>query len=692
MKTTAHRRGRRAARARSRSSGCRGWVFFLLIAAGRSTGAALEFVAPRCAPRRRARRCWSLLGRWCRSRPRSWRCGARTGAASSRRLPGCSPWSPRSSVGAGALMLAARTPVERGRGRRSAVLAFGVPYFALPIAASTGSSSTTRGCVFLLLAIVWLGDTAAYYVGTALGPAQAGAGGLARRSAGRARSPASSTRLVATAVWSSGAARRGSTSPLLVVGAVTAVAAQVGDLVESLVKRGGGRQGLGRPAARATAASSTASTPCSSPRRCCSCCCAPGRLRRRRRDDAAAARAARRHRLDRPERARGRPPSSRTASSSSPLGALGTRPGGARGDRRASSGRGSSRWSTPRPRGGSRRELPAGVELVAGDGGARRRRHPPRRRPRGGGDGRRRRPAARRTPRSPPARTWRSPTRSRWSSPGGLLTELARRDRRRRSCRSTASTWRSTRRCAAAAPSEVRRLVLTASGGPFLRPRRRDLRRHPPRGGAAPSHLDDGREDHHRLGDAGQQGARADRGALALRRPARAHRRRGAPAVARALASSSCCDGSLARAALGQRHGLPDPVRARLARALGERVPAPATRRELGTLEFLPLDDAKFPAVALARRALAAGESAPAVSTPPTRSRSHAFLAGRIAFPAIVATIAGGARRARSRVRSARWRRRWRGTPGGAAAPSTGSASLRHRDSLTASIQGVPTG
>ncbi len=59
----------------------------------------------------------------------------------------------------------------------------------------------------------------------------------------------------------------------------------------------------------------------------------------------------------------------------------------------------------------------------------------------------------------------------------------------------------------------------------------------------------------------------------------------------------------------------------------------------LGALEFRPLDEAKFPAVALARRALAMGDSATAVLNAANEIAVQEFLAGRIAFPAIVETI-----------------------------------------------------
>ena len=62
-----------------------------------------------------------------------------------------------------------------------------------------------------------------------------------------------------------------------------------------------------------------------------------------------------------------------------------------------------------------------------------------------------------------------------------------------------------------------RRLILTASRRPVPRcERRRDGRRHA-RARAAPSDLDDGRQDHDRLGDARQQGPGGHRGTLAVR-------------------------------------------------------------------------------------------------------------------------------------------------------------------------------
>jgi 1-deoxy-D-xylulose-5-phosphate reductoisomerase len=61
---------------------------------------------------------------------------------------------------------------------------------------------------------------------------------------------------------------------------------------------------------------------------------------------------------------------------------------------------------------------------------------------------------------------------------------------------------------------------------------------------------------------------------------------------------------------------------------------------ELGRLDFHPLDAARFPTVDLARRAMAAGDSAPAVLNGANEVAVGAFLAGRAPFTAIAATVA----------------------------------------------------
>ncbi len=72
------------------------------------------------------------------------------------------------SVGLGTLLLFSRTPLEETIPALG-ILGFGIPYFALPIAAVYTLQQIDPWLVFLLLAIVWLGDTAAYYVGSRIG-------------------------------------------------------------------------------------------------------------------------------------------------------------------------------------------------------------------------------------------------------------------------------------------------------------------------------------------------------------------------------------------------------------------------------------------------------------------------------------------------------------------------------------------
>ena len=60
---------------------------------------------------------------------------------------------------------------------------------------------------------------------------------------------------------------------------------------------------------------------------------------------------------------------------------------------------------------------------------------------------------------------------------------------------------------------------------------------------------------------------------------------------------------------------------------------------QLGRLEFEPLDNLRFPSVDLARGTLSLGDSAPAVLNAANEVAVRAFLEGRIPFPAIVSTV-----------------------------------------------------
>lgn len=141
------------------------------------------------------------------------------------------------SVGLGTLTLLSRVPLSETLDALG-ILGFGVLYFALPISSLHYLQQADPWLVFLLFAVVWLGDTAAYYVGSKLGrhkmapvisPKKSWEGSLA----------GFATSILAAAVWSGWRLGRVDLE-LLAAAALTAAAAQVGDLVESMIKRGSG--------------------------------------------------------------------------------------------------------------------------------------------------------------------------------------------------------------------------------------------------------------------------------------------------------------------------------------------------------------------------------------------------------------------------------------------------------------------
>jgi 1-deoxy-D-xylulose-5-phosphate reductoisomerase len=91
--------------------------------------------------------------------------------------------------------------------------------------------------------------------------------------------------------------------------------------------------------------------------------------------------------------------------------------------------------------------------------------------------------------------------------------------------------------------------------------------------------------------------------------------------------------------------GSPD-MRTPIAYALAwpDRIAAPTKRLDLaaiGKLTFEPPDEQRFPALRVAREALACGGSAPTVLNAANETAVHAFLEGRIGFLDIVETVEG---------------------------------------------------
>src|SRR6185312_10726736 len=103
-------------------------------------------------------------------------------------------------------------------------------------------------------------------------------------------------------------------------------------------------------------------------------------------------------------------------------------------------------------------------------------------------------------------------------------------------------------------------------------------------------------------------------------------------------------DGSL-KAQLGRPDmRLPIAVALAYPDRLPDAVP-PSTLEELGQLEFYPLDEARFPAVRLARAAAEQGGGRPAVLNAANEEAVNSFLAGELPFSGIVRSVGGPWRR-----------------------------------------------
>jgi phosphatidate cytidylyltransferase len=141
------------------------------------------------------------------------------------------------SVGLGTLILLSRVPLPETLDALG-ILGFGVLYFALPISSLHYLQQADPWIVFLLFAVVWLGDTAAFYVGSALGRHKM-APVISPKKSWEGSAAGFATSILSAAVWSW--ARLGRVDvKLLAAAALTAAAAQAGDLVESMIKRGSG--------------------------------------------------------------------------------------------------------------------------------------------------------------------------------------------------------------------------------------------------------------------------------------------------------------------------------------------------------------------------------------------------------------------------------------------------------------------
>jgi phosphatidate cytidylyltransferase len=161
------------------------------------------------------------------------------------RIPGARPLDSPHLVAVGlfvsflpaTLALLSRTPVKEALVSAS-LLAFGTLYFVVPLISLYDLRQRDHWLLILLLAVVWLGDSAAYYVGSTLGrhklapvvsPNKTWEGAVAGLAAGI---------LVALgwSLWRLGEVRL----EIVAAAGSAAIAGQIGDLVESSMKRGAG--------------------------------------------------------------------------------------------------------------------------------------------------------------------------------------------------------------------------------------------------------------------------------------------------------------------------------------------------------------------------------------------------------------------------------------------------------------------
>ena len=141
------------------------------------------------------------------------------------------------AVVAGCTTLLARTEVRDGLAAMG-ILAFAIPYFAIPPVGLYWLQALDPWLLLALLAIVWLGDTAAWAIGKAIGRHKL-APRVSPKKTWEGTTAGLAAAVAAMAVWS--LLRLGELRlELLAVAAVTSVAAQLGDLVESVIKRGAG--------------------------------------------------------------------------------------------------------------------------------------------------------------------------------------------------------------------------------------------------------------------------------------------------------------------------------------------------------------------------------------------------------------------------------------------------------------------
>ena len=204
---------------------------------------------------------------------------------------------------------------------------------------------------------------------------------------------------------------------------------------------------------------------------------------------------------------------------------------------------------------------------------------------------------------------------------------------------------------------EVRRLVLTASGGAFRGRSRDELRARDARGGARPPHVGHGPDGHDEHRDAREQGARGHRGAPAVRR---ALRRASRSSCTRSRSCTRWSSSSTARRSRRRRRRT-CACRSRSASTGPHRVPGVGVPIDWTVAQPGPSSRStrtRSRPSRSRRSSGAAGGTRPAVFNAANEQAVHAFHAGRLAFLDIVPRHRGRARDRARALRRARPRRR----------------------------------
>jgi phosphatidate cytidylyltransferase len=141
------------------------------------------------------------------------------------------------SVGAAMMVLLAGTPIKESLAALG-VMGWGTAYFSVAAVSLWSLQVMDPWLLILLLAAVWMGDSAAYYIGSAFGRHKLAPVVSPNKSwEGSAASVAASVAVALIWSWSIFGAMRW---PIILVVIVAAGVGQLGDLAESMIKRGAG--------------------------------------------------------------------------------------------------------------------------------------------------------------------------------------------------------------------------------------------------------------------------------------------------------------------------------------------------------------------------------------------------------------------------------------------------------------------